>query len=237
MKVRVLLFAGLKELLGRESLELDSPEIFTVGDVCKILKTRYPGFGSFSRSLLVAVNQEFADFQSPIQEGDELALFPPVSGGQESTNSIYRPNGVGDIYQIVHEPIRTEDIVTQLGRSGDGAVATFLGCVRDNTQGRKTTHLLYEAYKPMALRKMLEIGEAVRRQWEVGHVGIIHRLGRLEIGEVSVAIVVTSPHRRVAFESCQYVIDTLKRTVPIWKKEFFQDGEVWVEGEFHDTES
>ena len=237
MKVRVLFFARLRDLLGRESVELDNPEIHSAGDAYRILRIRYPQLEAFSRSLMVAVNQEFADWETPVREGDELALFPPVSGGQQPPSTVYPPNALGDVYRIVREPIQTQGLVSQLTRSEDGAAVTFFGIVRNNTRGRKTTHLYYEAYEPMALRKMCEIGESVRQHWQIGQVGIVHRLGRLEIGEVSVAIVITSPHRGIAFESCRYAIDTLKTKVPIWKKEFFEDGEVWVEGESHQTEN
>ena len=231
MKVRILLFARLKDLLGTDSVELDSPEIESVGDAYRILLARHPELEAFSRSLLVAVNQEFADWNTPVVEGDELALFPPVSGGQKPQDTDYPVDSAGDIYQIVRDRIRTRGLESQLTRDQDGAAVTFLGIVRDNTRGRRTTHLYYEAYEPMALRKMREIGESVRKRWQIGQVGMVHRLGQLEIGEVSVAIVITSPHRGVAFESCRYAIDRLKQTVPIWKKEFFEDGEVWVEGE------
>ncbi len=236
MKVRILLFARLRDLVGTESVELDSPEIESVGDAYRILSARYPELESFSRSLLVAVNQEFADWNTPVAEGDELALFPPVSGGQPPPEADYPVDAAGDIYQIVRESIQTSGLVSQLTRDQDGAAVTFLGIVRNNTRGRRTTHLYYEAYEPMALRKMREIGESVRQRWQIGQVAMVHRLGRLEIGEVSVAIVITSPHRGIAFESCRYAIDRLKQTVPIWKKEFFEDGEVWVEGESHATE-
>ena len=231
MKVRILLFARLRDLLGTDCVELDSPDIESVGDAYRILRARHPELEAFSRSLLVAVNQEFADWNTPVVEGDELALFPPVSGGQTTPDADYPVDGAGDIYQIVRERIRTRGLESQLTRNQDGAAVTFYGIVRDNTRGRKTTHLYYEAYEPMALRKMREIGESVRQRWQIGRVGMVHRLGRLEIGEVSVAIVVTSPHRGIAFDSCRYAIDRLKQTVPIWKKEFFEDGEVWVEGE------
>ena len=236
MKVRILLFARLRDLVGAESVELDSPDIESVEDAYRILSARYPELESFSRSLLVAVNQEFADWNTPVAEGDELALFPPVSGGQPPPEADYPVDAAGDIYQIVRESIQTSGLVSQLTRDQDGAAVTFLGIVRNNTRGRRTTHLYYEAYEPMALRKMREIGESVRQRWQIGQVGMVHRLGRLEIGEVSVAIVITSPHRGIAFESCRYAIDRLKQTVPIWKKEFFDDGEVWVEGESHATE-
>lgn len=236
MKIRILLFARLRDLLGTDSVELDSPDIESVGDAYRILRARHPELEAFSRSLLVAVNHEFADWNTPVAEGDELALFPPVSGGQTSPNTDYPVDAAGDIYRIVRERIRTRGLVSQLTRDQDGAAVTFFGIVRNNTRGRKTTHLYYEAYEPMALRQMREIGEILRQRWQIGQVGMIHRLGRLEIGEVSVAIVITSPHRGVAFESCRYAIDRLKQTVPIWKKEFFEDGEVWVEGECRPAE-
>jgi len=237
MKVRILLFARLRDLVGTESVELDSPDIESVGDAYRILRARHPELEAFSRSLLVAVNQEFADWNTPVAEGDELALFPPVSGGQASLNADYPVDAAGDIYRIVRERIRTRGLVSQLTRDQDGAAVTFFGIVRNNTRGRRTTHLYYEAYESMALRKMREIGATLRQRWQIGQVGMVHRLGRLEIGEVSVAIVITSPHRGVAFESCRYAIDRLKQTVPIWKKEFFEDGEVWVEGECRPAES
>ncbi len=236
MKVRILLFARLRDLLGTDSVELDSSDIESVGDAYRILRARHPELEAFSRSLLVAVNQEFADWDTPVREGDELALFPPVSGGQTPADAGYPVDAAGDIYQIVRESIRTQGLASQLTRDQDGAAVTFFGIVRNNTRGRRTTHLYYEAYEPMALRKMREIGESLRQRWPIGRVGMVHRLGRLEIGEVSVAIVIASPHRGVAFESCRYAIDRLKRTVPIWKKEFFEDGEVWVEGECRPAE-
>jgi molybdopterin synthase catalytic subunit len=236
MRVRILFFARLRDLLGTDSVELDCSEIESVGDAYRILLARHPELEAFSRSLLVAVNQEFADWDTPVREGDELALFPPVSGGQPPEDAGYPVDAAGDIYRIVRESIHTQGLVSQLTRDQDGAAVTFFGIVRDNTRGRRTTHLYYEAYEPMALREMREIGEFLRQRWQVGQVAMVHRLGRLEIGEVSVAIVITSPHRGVAFEACRYAIDRLKQTVPIWKKEFFEDGEVWVEGESRPVE-
>src|SRR5207249_3417235 len=133
--------------------------------------------------------------------------------------------------RIIRSPIQIERLVSQLQQPEDGAVVVFDGIVRNHTRGRRTLYLEYEGYEPMALKKMREIEVSVRRKWPVNRIGIVHRLGRLEIGQASVVIVVTSAHRKVAFEACQYAIDTLKKTVPIWKKEFFTDGEVWVEGE------
>ena len=165
-----------------------------------------------------------------MEDGDELAVFPPVSGGGGSGEPDFSPDEKGDIFQVVELPIPVQPLVKHLTRPEDGAVVTFLGMVRNNTKEKKTIYLEYEGFRPMALAKIREIGEMIRARWDVGRIGILHRLGRLEIGEASVAIVITSPHRKAAFEACQYAIDTLKMIVPIWKKEHFVDGAVWVEG-------
>jgi MoaE-MoaD fusion protein len=196
-------------------------ELFTVRDVWDGLRAQYPQVEGFGKSLLISVNQEFAGWDTSIREGDELAFFPPVSGGSED----------GKLIRIVHSPIQIEPLVSQLQQPKDGAVVVFDGIVRNHSQGRKTLYLEYEGYEPMALKKMEEIEESARSRWPVNRIGIVHRLGRLEIGEASVVVVVTSAHRKIAFEACQFVIDTLKKIVPIWKKEFFADGEVWVEGD------
>jgi MoaE-MoaD fusion protein len=232
MKIKVLLFARLKEVIGLEMVELDRNQMLTVADVWDALRTEYPQVEGFEKSLLFSVNQEFADLYTRVKEGDELAIFPPVSGGQSLAAKIDPENETGDVYRIVREPIRLENLVGQLSRPEDGAVVIFAGIVRNNTRGRQTLYLEYEGYEPMALRKMKEIGESLKQRWGIDRVGMIHRLGRLEIGEASVVIVVTSAHRQVAFEACRYAIDTLKKIVPVWKREFFEDGDVWVEGDF-----
>jgi molybdopterin synthase catalytic subunit len=155
-----------------------------------------------------------------LHDGDEVAFLPPVSGGSNE-----------DYYLLTRSPISTADLVRQQQAPEDGAVVVFEGVVRNNSKGRRTLYLEYEAYEPMAIRKMQEIELQVRRRFEIDHIGMIHRLGRLEIGETSVAIIVTSAHRRAAFGACQFAIDRLKQIVPIWKKEYFEDGSVWSEGE------
>lgn len=141
-----------------------------------------------------------------------------------------------DIYEITREPIDKIGLEQRLLTGGAGAVVTFDGVVRDNTKGRRVVTLQYEAYAPMAVKEMRRVGEEIRERWpEVERIGTIHRFGELKISESSVVIVVTSPHRRVAFEACHYAIDRLKQTVPIWKKEIFEDGEAWVEGQMPDT--
>ncbi|MGH9425589.1 MAG: molybdenum cofactor biosynthesis protein MoaE [Terriglobia bacterium] len=223
MNIEVLLFARLRELVGHDRVVVQRQELLTVRDVWDSLRAQYPQVEGFGKSLLVSVNLEFAGWDTLVREGDELAFFPPVSGGAEDGNS--------HIIRIVRSPIQIEPLVNQLQQPEDGAVVVFDGIVRNHSQGRKTLYLEYEGYEPMALKKMKEIEESARRRWPVNRIGIVHRLGRLEIGEASVVIVVTSAHRKAAFLACEHVIDTLKKTVPIWKKEYFADGEVWVEGE------
>jgi molybdopterin synthase catalytic subunit len=221
MNIEVLLFARLKEVVGHDRVVVRREELFTVRDVWDGLRAQYPQVEGFGRSLLVSVNQEFAEWNTAVTEGDELAFFPPVSGGSPDKDPI----------RIIRSPILIEPMVSELRQPEDGAVVVFDGIVRNHTKGRETLYLEYEGYEPMALKKMREIEEAARQRWPVNRIGIVHRLGRLEIGEASIVIVVTSAHRKAAFEACQYIIDSLKKTVPIWKKEFFADGEVWVEGE------
>jgi molybdopterin converting factor subunit 1 len=229
--IKVLLFARLREIVGHESVELSHGGVHTVRDVWSALQKSYPLPDDFQKSLLFAVNQEFASPETRVKEGDEVAIFPPVSGGENGSANTYRQDPCGDVYQIVHQPIRIETLANQLGQPQDGAIVIFAGIVRNNTRGRKTLFLEYEGYEPMALREMRAIGSAIKQRWAINKVGLVHRLGRLEIGEASVAIVTTSTHRHIAFEACHYAIDTLKKTVPIWKKEFFENGEMWVEGE------
>lgn len=137
----------------------------------------------------------------------------------------------GDIYEITREPIDKAGLEKRLLSGGAGAIVTFDGVVRDNTKGRAVLSLEYDAYPPMAVKEMKRVGDEIREQWpEVERIGIVHRFGKLDVSESSVVIVVSSPHRRIAFEACRYAIDRVKQVVPIWKKEIFADGEAWVEG-------
>jgi molybdopterin synthase catalytic subunit len=177
--------------------------------------------------VVASVNQALADWRSPLATGDEVAFLPPVSGGSEAAG-LERQR---QIIEIVRGPIQVAQLVAALKSPEDGAVAVFEGIARNHSGGRRTLHLEYEAYEPMALAKMRDLGAAMRGQFQVDCVALVHRLGRLEIGETSVFIGVSSAHRRAALDACRFGIDTLKRTVPIWKKEFFEDGAVWAEGE------
>jgi MoaE-MoaD fusion protein len=220
MKIKVLFFGLIRDLTGFDQEQIDLPEGESLDGLWRHYESRFPRLRELSRSLLAAVNEEVAERSWPLRDGDEVAFMPPVSGGAG-----------GDFYRITHEVIPTEELARQLKSSEDGAVVTFEGVVRDHSHGRKTLYLEYEAYEPMAVHKMQEIGHEIKRKYAIDHVGMIHRVGRLDIGEASVAIIVTSPHRRAAFEACHYAIDRLKQIVPIWKKEYFEDGAVWAEGE------
>ena len=236
MKVRVLLFARLKELTGQEMIEFEIRSSSRVSDLWTLLRGRFPELEIIGNTVIFSRNQEYAGMQTEIHEGDELAIFPPVSGGLGTLLPAYPLNSAGDVIQIVYEPIACEPLTGRLCQPADGAVVVFSGIVRNHTGDRRTLFLEYEGYVPMALSKMEEIARTVRQRWTIDRVGIVHRLGRLQIGEISVVIIVTSAHRKAAFEACQYAIDTLKRIVPIWKKEYYEDGEVWIEEGWPDPE-
>lgn len=221
MQVKVLFFGMLKDLAGRGSDSLDLPENATLSDLLGHYDQRIPQWKQFATSIAMSVNQEYAGPEVKLKQGDEIALLPPVSGG--TSNSPH--------CAIVRKPIDTAKIVEQIKHPEDGAAVIFDGVVRNNTRGRRTLYLDYEAYEEMALKQMEEMAGQALRKFQVRNLAIIHRLGRLEIGESSVFIVVVSAHRASAFDACRWLIDTLKRTVPIWKREHFEDGVVWADGE------
>ncbi len=172
-------------------------------------------------ALAIAVNQSYAARGCLLRDGDEVALLPPVSGGCAEL----------PVIALVTEPIDSASLVAAIKQGEDGAVVVFDGIVRNNTRGRRTLFLVYEAYEEMALRQMQGLAEEAIAVHGVRQVAMVHRLGRLEVGETSVLIAVASAHRAQAFEACRWLIDTLKKTVPIWKKEHFEDGAVWADGE------
>jgi molybdopterin synthase catalytic subunit len=230
MQVRLLFFASLKDVVGTRELRLEVPQGATVADVLTQLEGNYPRVKEYRPIALTAINEDYVDQHASVHDGDELAIFPPVSGGNIGAD-VSTVSRSGEFYQITRDPIDAQKISRQLLRPEDGAICVFEGVVRNNSKGKRTLHLVYEAYESMALKKLEEIGMFVRHAWDIGCIGIVHRLGHMDIGETSVAVIVTSPHRRAAFDACHYAIDKLKKVVPIWKKEFFEDGEVWIEGQ------
>ncbi|MFZ3266551.1 MAG: molybdenum cofactor biosynthesis protein MoaE [Terriglobales bacterium] len=229
MKIRVLFFGMLKDFVGRSSDYVDLPEGARVEDVLAHYACQAPRLEAMRPALALSVNQEYAHADRALAAGDEVGLLPPVSGGAPEANSEVKATR-GEI-RMVREPIIAESVLRSVKRPEDGAAVVFEGVVRDNTRGRRTLYLDYEAYEAMALKQMEGLAQTARERYGVGGVSIVHRLGRLEIGETSVLIIVASAHRGAAFEACRWIIDTLKKTVPIWKKEYFEDGAVWADGE------
>jgi molybdopterin synthase catalytic subunit len=223
MKVQVRLFARYREAAGHDRVDLELPEGGTVETAWDAVSRRFPALGPYRPFTLFALRNDYVPADHRLGDGDELCLFPPVSGGSGA------PAPGADWIEVTSEPLSERAVAEAAGDPGAGAVALFSGVVRDQTGGRRVKFLEYVAHAPMALAKMREIAAAIRARWpEIIRVAMVHRIGRLEIGESSVMIAVSSPHRRLAFEACHFAIDTLKETVPVWKKEFFEDGEVWV---------
>ncbi len=231
LRVRVLFFGAARESIGKGEVELDIRAPATVASAFEDVLKSFPELSArFGRSLLFAVNQEYAPKEVEVRAGDELAVFPPVSGGATPAHE-GDAHESRDFFELTTNPIDVGMVARRIVLPVCGATVTLDGYVREWTRGRKTLYLIYEAYTPMALSEMQRLGREAHRHFEISHIGIVHRSGRLEIGETSVVISVSAPHRRAAFEACEWAIKELKRTVPIWKKEFYEDGEVWVEGE------
>ena len=205
--------------MDRAALEL--PAGATVADAYAELCRLHPGLESRRDTVRPALNREFADWGDSLAEGDEVAFIPPVSGGSEA----------GVLFELTAQPLDARRIETAVARAGAGAICTFTGVVRDNSRGRDTTRLEYEAYPGMAESQMRAIAAEIAERWPEARVAMAHRTGVLEIGEASVVVSVSCPHRGDAIAACKWGIDRLKETVPVWKKEFFADGEVWIEGE------
>jgi molybdopterin synthase catalytic subunit len=226
MQVRVLFFGVLKDLAGKASDSISLPENATLGDVLSHYEEVIPRLTETASSLAMSVNQEYAGPATRLMPGDEVALLPPVSGGVDADAARRSQHAA-----IIRERIETVSIIEGIKRPEDGAAVVFEGIVRNHTRGRRTLYLDYEAYEEMALKQMEELAARALAEFKIRDVAIVHRLGRLEIGETSVLIAVASAHRAASFEACRWLIDTLKRTVPIWKKEHFEDGAVWADGE------
>lgn len=233
MRVNVLFFGSLRDITGRTQETLEVPEGARLHTIFDHYAEAFPGFGHMSGSIVIARNQEFANPATAVSENDEIAFLPPVSGGSGRYH-LHLEQENGNFFGLTREKIETAELSTRVLQARDGAVVVFEGVVRDNTKGRATRFLEYECYESMAVRMMAEIGEELQASFAIDRIAMAHRLGRLQIGEASVVIVVSAPHRKPAFEAALEGINRLKRRVPIWKKEYFADGEVWVEGEWDD---
>lgn len=218
VRINVLFFGAAREVVDQNPLPLtiasDAPP--TVAAAFQHLVAKFSGLERFGRSLLFAVNQEYATQETELKDQDELAIFPPVSGGNH------------DFFELTTEPIDVGSVARRVVLPECGATVTLDGFAREWTKGKQTKYLVYEAYDGMAISEMERLGAEAHNRFEIAHIGIVHRTGRLEIGETSVVISVSAPHRKAAFEACEWAIRELKRTVPIWKKEIYADGSRWV---------
>jgi MoaE-MoaD fusion protein len=217
VNIRVLFFGAARDAVEANQLDLELEAPATVSSAFQTLKSRFSKLERFGRSLLFAVNQEYATPDTQLNENDELAVFPPVSGGSH------------DFFELTTEAIDVGEVARRVVLPECGATVTLDGYAREWTKGKRTLYLIYEAYDVMALTEMQRLGAEAHKQFEIAHIGIVHRTGRIEIGETSVVIAASAPHRQAAFKACEWAIKELKRTVPIWKKEVFENGEAWVE--------
>src|SRR5579883_640909 len=230
MRVRVLFFGMLKDLVGSPADESEFFDGATLATVFERYAEKFPRLRELASSIVIARNQQFADNSTVITDGDEIAFLPPVSGGLEVDPLEIRQ--AGHYFALTRHAIDAKAVAARIQTGGDGAIVTFEGTVRNNTKGRATLCLDYEGYESMALQTMAQLGAEIAAAHEISHIAMVHRLGRMLVGETSVAVIVTAPHRRPAFDAALEGINRLKKTVPIWKKEHFVDGEVWVEGEW-----
>lgn len=231
MRVRVLLFATLRDAAGERAFDLALPDgVVKVADVRRVLVDRYPGLQEHLPRAIAAVNEEFAELDDPVKDGDELAFFPPVSGGSGDE--------LPELYRLPEEPVDHDEIVAAITTPAVGAVCLFSGMVRGETSRDghlpQTNFLEYEAYAPMALAKMKQVAAEIRQRWPlVIGIAIAQRVGRLEVGQNTVLIACSSGHRDDGcFEAARYGIDRLKEIVPVWKKEVGPDGTAWIEGTY-----
>lgn len=213
--VTVLYFAAARERAGRDREALTFEGTPRVSEVLAELSRRHPALVPLLPHLRVAVNQSFVGGEAPVPDGADVALVPPVAGGS-------------GLFRVTSDPLRLDDVVAAVGGEAYGAVVTFSGAVRDQTRGRRVVKLDYEAYAPMAERVFAQIADEAAAKWKGARIAIAHRTGTLMPGELAVVIAAAAPHRAEAFDACRHAIERLKQDAPIWKKEHFEDGEVWV---------
>ncbi len=219
MQITVKFFASHREITGQRETTVDLPDGSRVSDLIDTLVRQYPGLAERLALSSYAVNQEFAPDTAPLRDLDEVALLPPMSGGDDGR------------YRVVRDPIDPNEVARQVITPAIGAVVVFIGTVRETSRGKTITHLVYEAYEEMAVRRLRQVGDEIRERWDLDQVAITHRVGRMDLEEISVAIAVAAPHRKAAFRACEYAIDRLKEIVPIWKEEHATDGHTWIEGQ------
>ncbi len=220
MNIRIRYFASLREIVGQSEETLALPAETRVADVRTQLISRYPALRAVMARCICAVNHKYVPAETTLQEEDELVFIPPTGGGET----------MEPLIQLTREPLDRQALVAAVSRASVGGIVIFEGVVRDNARGKQVRYLEYDAYVEMAEQQIRAIISEAQQRWSIERIAVAHRFGRLEIGEASVIIVVACAHRAEAFEACRYIIDTVKQTVPIWKKEVATNGEEWVEG-------
>jgi molybdopterin converting factor subunit 1 len=220
LQIEVLLFAGLKDRAGVARLTVDVADGATVSDAIAAAGAAMEATWDVPVAIMCAVNEEYQQRDFVLRDGDELALIPPVSGGVGTEHDGY--------VEVTGEPLDSMAIANHVRAESDGAIVIFEGVTRDHNNGRHVDYLEYEAYQPMAENKIRELFGEMRARYEIDKCAVAHRVGRVDIGEKSMVVAVSAAHRRPAFESALYFVDRLKEVVPIWKKEYFEGGEVWI---------
>lgn len=231
VRVSVLFFGRLKGIVGWEAGHAELDPGASVEELFAGYSIRFPQLAELRGSIAPCVNQEFSAWETRLAAGDEVAFLPPVSGGSEAPAASIEPESGEQVCELLRRPVVPEEWMARVAGPADGAVVAFEGVARNHSGGRRVLRLEYEAYEPMAERKMRQLAADLRGRFPVSRVVLIHRLGRIEIGETSILIAVSSAHRQTAFDACRHAIDAFKRTVPIWKREFFEDGAAWADGE------
>lgn len=215
MTLTILLFAGLAERANEREIQLTLPEQASVRDLLDAAGHQYPALAPLLGSCFVSINHEYAPLDRIVVPGDEIALLPPVSGGEDPR------------FSITEEPLSADRLVRLVSNPHAGAILTFVGTVREFTHGQRTVSLSYEAYAPMAVQKMKQIAAEIEERWPGAQVAMQHRVGHLQIEEIAVVVAVATAHRNESFEAGRYAIERLKQIVPIWKKELWEDGSEW----------
>ena len=219
MKVNIRLFAGLHDLVGKREVMMELVDGSTVDQLRDELGMLYPVVVPYLATLVCAVDDEYVPTDHQLADGDEVALIPPVSGGSD------------DLLIVTAEELDPKRLTDAVRTDESGAVTLFHGVARNNSEGRAVRALEYEAHESLAEKKLREVGDEVRQRFDIDGIGVHHRMGRVEIGETSLLVAVSSAHRREAFEACHFAVDRIKQTVPIWKKEIWADGSGdWVAG-------
>ncbi len=223
MRVHVRYFASMREMLGRATETRDVAPGTTAGELFDQIVAEMPRLAGLKRAVMLMVNQEYVPPDHPLADQDELAIIPPVSGGSHVTRE--------ELFRITEEPLDARAIEALVADPGSGAIVTFTGTVRNTARGKAVTALDYEAYAPAAEKMLRRIGDEMHQRWTINRVAMVHRVGLLTVGEASVVIAVSAPHREEAFEACRYAIARIKEIVPIWKKEHYADGATWIGSE------